>query len=191
MGRLILVLGGARSGKSGFARAYAKKLSGGDGARVLFIATATAGDDEMRARIEKHKLDRPAGWTTLEVPKQVGEAIAKHASEYAVVLVDCLTLLINNYLAAEEEQSGSELTRGEIVMEIEAVLEAVGASDANVIIVSNEVGMGLVPVYRMGRDFRDLTGMAHQKIAAAAEEVYLLVAGIPHRIKPTNDESPI
>jgi adenosylcobinamide kinase/adenosylcobinamide-phosphate guanylyltransferase len=191
MGKLILVLGGARSGKSRFAQSYATELCGQAGDRVLFIATATAEDDEMRARIEKHQHDRPAGWTTLETSRNIGEAIEEHATGHAVILLDCLTLLISSYLIEQEDSVDPAALQVQIQDEIKGLTEAASRTDAHVIIVSNEVGMGLVPVYWMGREFRDLTGMAHQLLASAAEEVYFLVAGIPTKIKPTGEKSPV
>jgi adenosylcobinamide kinase/adenosylcobinamide-phosphate guanylyltransferase len=180
MGRLILVLGGARSGKSTFAQRRAGELGG---EQVLFVATAGAGDEEMRQRIEKHRRERPAGWQTLEAPQDVGRAIAAaQGGAVKVVLVDCLTLLVANRLGSAEDPFAPEVEEGvaEEVQELAACAERLAG---DLIVVSNEVGMGLVPPYPLGRAYRDLLGQANQALAQKADEVYLLVAGIPLAIK--------
>jgi adenosylcobinamide kinase/adenosylcobinamide-phosphate guanylyltransferase len=180
MGRLILVLGGARSGKSTFAQRRAGELGGEE---VLFVATASAGDEEMRQRIEKHRRERPAGWQTLEAPRGVGRAIVAHGGTAKVVLVDCLTLLVANRLGDAEENPFAPDVEADVAAEVQELAACAGRLAGDLIVVSNEVGMGLVPPYPMGRAYRDLLGQANQALAEKADEVYLLVAGIPLAIK--------
>jgi adenosylcobinamide kinase/adenosylcobinamide-phosphate guanylyltransferase len=162
----ILVLGGARSGKS----AFAERLAAESGEPVVYVATATTTDAEMAARIAHHRERRPATWRTLEtsttLPRQVDDAVT--------VVVEDLTLLLSNHMerCAEEAET---LTMTE--------LEAVLALHANVIVVSNEVGMGLVPPYPLGRAFRDALGRVNQRAAQLCDQVYLMVAGLPLRLK--------
>ncbi len=179
MGRLILVLGGARSGKSTFAQRRAAELGG---EQVLFVATAGAGDEEMRQRIEKHRRERPAGWPTLEAPQDVGRAIAAHGGAAKVVLVDCLTLLVSNRLGNAEDPFAPDLEVA-VAAEVQELAACAGRVAGDLIVVSNEVGLGLVPPYPLGRAYRDLLGLANQALAQKADEVYLLVAGIPLTIK--------
>lgn len=173
---VILVLGGARSGKSAFAQKLASEL----GYRVLFVATGSAGDEEMRRRIELHKKSRPEDWRTLEVATGVGEAIAQHVADAEVVLLDCLTFMVSNLMETAADPEDIEALDEAIAGEMRRILEQKGA---HLIIVSNEVGMGLVPVYQSGRAFRDLLGRANQMAAGRADRVYLLVAGIPQALK--------
>ncbi|MDP2948878.1 MAG: bifunctional adenosylcobinamide kinase/adenosylcobinamide-phosphate guanylyltransferase [Chloroflexota bacterium] len=180
MGRLILVLGGARSGKSGFAQRLAQEL-GGD--RVVFVATAEARDEEMRRRIEVHRRTRPPGWKTAEAPRQVGEAARASGAGARVVLVDCLTLLASNTILALGEAPEAVAAEAAVMDEVRTLLDACRESTATFIVVSNEVGLGLVPDNPLGRLYRDLLGQANQVLAARASAVYLLVAGLPLEIK--------
>lgn len=178
MGDLILITGGIRSGKSRFAEGLAAGL-GGD--RVVYVATAEAGDDEMRARIAAHRADRPETWTTLEAPLDVAAAIGEaeaRSDAPRVILVDCLTMLVSNLLLADEVEAQARVRRQAI-----AIREAARRATADVLIVTNEVGWGVVPATTLGRRYRDLLGMANQELAAAASKVYLLVAGIPIECK--------
>ncbi len=179
MGRLILVLGGARSGKSTFAQRRARELGG---EQVLFVATAGAGDEEMRQRIEKHRRERPKGWQTLEVSQDVGRAIAAHGGAAKAILVDCLTLLVANRLGGVEDPFAPEV-EASVAAEVQELAACADRLAGALIVVSNEVGMGLVPPYPLGRAYRDLLGQANQALAQKADEVYLLVAGIPLAIK--------
>ncbi|MBM3128329.1 MAG: bifunctional adenosylcobinamide kinase/adenosylcobinamide-phosphate guanylyltransferase [Chloroflexi bacterium] len=172
--RLTLILGGARSGKSDFAQALARKRGGDD---VLFVATAEARDDEMRARIASHRAARPAAWRTLESLREIARAL-QSAANARVIVVDCITLWASNVLLADESNARAEMSR-----EVDDLLAWYRAHDAALILVSNEVGMGLVPDNALGRAYRDLLGAVNKKIAAAADEVFLLVAGLPVEIK--------
>jgi adenosylcobinamide kinase/adenosylcobinamide-phosphate guanylyltransferase len=179
--RLIFLLGGARSGKSRFAEEWARH----HGRQVLFVATAQAFDEEMRTRIERHRQDRPQGWTTLEAPLQAGAAVrqAMAARAFDTILVDCLTLLAANVLLGLAEEATQEEVNTAVLAETEALLSACTDSSATWLIVSNEVGMGVVPPTRLGRLYQDALGRANQRVAQVADEVLLLVAGLPWRLK--------
>ena len=177
---LTLILGGARSGKSAHAQQLARERGDDD---VLFVATAQALDDEMTARIESHRRERPAGWRTLEAPRHTGQAIAR-AEPIAVVLVDCLTLLVSNAVLAQAPESASAAeAEAAALAEVKELLAAYQSGTASWIVISNEVGLGLVPPYPVGRTYRDALGRANQRLAARADEVVLMVAGIPMKIK--------
>jgi adenosylcobinamide kinase/adenosylcobinamide-phosphate guanylyltransferase len=177
---LTLILGGARSGKSAHAQQLARERGDDD---VLFVATAQALDDEMAARIESHRRERPAGWRTLEAPRHTGQAIAR-AEPSAVVLMDCLTLLVSNAVLAQAPESASAAeAEAAALAEVIELLAAYQSGTASWIVISNEVGLGLVPPYPVGRAYRDALGHANQRLAAQADEVVLMVAGIPMKIK--------
>ena len=175
---LTFILGGARSGKS----SYAERLAAQHGGAVLYVATARAWDDDMAARIARHKADRPAHWSTLEAPLQVGEAVSqwlRNAPELpAVVLLDCLTLLANNVLVSMPEDIRPEQAEAALAPEIAALTAAIKASGLDWIVVSNEVGLGIVPAYALGRVFRDALGGANRTLASHADRVYATVAGM-------------
>lgn len=177
---LVLILGGARSGKS----AYAERLARARGGTVLFVATATAGDEEMARRIAAHRAARPAEWRTIEAPVAVADQLGTSAGSVpaATVLLDCLTLLVSNLLLAHEAAGEVEVAR-RVDAEIDALVGRFGEGAASWIVVSNEVGLGLVPPYPLGRLYRDLLGRANQRVAARADRVYLMVAGLPLEIK--------
>jgi adenosylcobinamide kinase/adenosylcobinamide-phosphate guanylyltransferase len=183
MGKLIFILGGARSGKSAYAQELAKRAERERGGGVVFIATAEAGDEEMRARIERHRRDRPPSWDTVEAPMKVAVVVAEASAGQAAVIVDCLTLLMSNLLLAGGEDVDAERATQRVLREVEELIEAAQATEADVIVVSNEVGMGVVPSTRLGRLFRDITGQAHQLLARAADEAYFMLAGLPQRLK--------
>lgn len=183
VGKLTLILGGARSGKS----AYAEKLAIEYAGQVTYIATAQALDQEMLQRVAAHRQARPAAWTTLEIPLGVGQALFAGAPLAGLVLLDCLTLLVSNLLMQVctpdddvDETAGSAL----VDEEIESLLRAVRLSEADFIVVSNEVGLGLVPPYPLGRVYRDLLGRANQRLASQADQVIFMIAGIPMRLTP-------
>jgi adenosylcobinamide kinase/adenosylcobinamide-phosphate guanylyltransferase len=177
---LILILGGARSGKSTFAQDLALELGGPD---VLYIATAEGLDDEMRERIATHRAERPAGWRTLEAPRQVATRVAAAAGGARVVLLDCLTVLVSNLILAHAEQTPPAVVEAAVQGEIQALLAAAAATSATWIVVSNEVGLGLVPPSALGRLYRDVLGRVNQLLAQRASQVQFLVAGLPLRFK--------
>ena len=179
----ILIIGGARSGKSSFAQELALKL----GEPVLFVATATAGDEEMRHRIELHQKARPATWSTLEATTNIGSQVIEKIGGAQVVVVDCITLLVNNIFSRYSHQGeliDASLVEEEVVAEINKLVECINRVDARFIMVTNEVGMGLVPPFRTARLYRDLLGKANRILAEASDTVYLMVAGLPVPIKP-------
>ena len=176
---MILILGGARSGKS----THAEKLARQYNAAVLYVATAEAHDDEMTARIARHRTQRPAHWITLEAPRAIGTAIRSSGVSAPVVLIDCLTLLANNIIVPLPEPIKDEEAEKLLNAEIDDLLAAYAAGDALWIIVSNEVGLGLVPPYPLGRIYRDALGKANQRLAAVADEVLFMVAGLPLKVK--------
>jgi adenosylcobinamide kinase/adenosylcobinamide-phosphate guanylyltransferase len=155
---------------------------------VLFVATAEAGDEEMRQRIEQHKRSRSADWSTLEVTTGVGKRILEKIGTAQVVIVDCITLLVSNIFSQYSDQGGEQLNvsliEQGVMAEIDGVVECINRLDASFIIVTNEVGLGVVPANRMGRLYRDLLARANRMLAQAADEVYLMVAGLPQLIKP-------
>ncbi len=183
MGKTVLIIGGARSGKSHYAQELARKTSGA----VLFVATAEAGDEEMRQRIEEHKKARPATWRTLEVQSRVGKRIREEIGEAQVVIVDCITLLVNNVFGQQQSagngRAGLKAVEKAVTDEIKALLECCRQVEASFIIVSNEVGAGIVPADKMSRLYRDLLGKANQMLAQQADEVLMMVAGIPLPLK--------
>ncbi len=179
MGDLILILGGARSGKSTFAQNLAQEIGGRS---VVFVATAQAQDDEMRQRIARHRQERPEGWRTLEAQRHVGQAIRENDRGEQAILIDCMTLLVSNRLLEFENPFAPEV-EATVMDEAQELIDCAAQVTGTVIVVSNEVGMGLVPPYPLGRAYRDLLGKANQALAAAAGRVYLLVAGLPLMLK--------
>lgn len=180
--QLTLVLGGARSGKS----SYAEQLAGAGGGNVLYLATAQAWDEEMATRIANHRAQRPAHWQTVEAPLQVGAALTlalPTAPPGQVVLLDCLTLLASNVLISLPETSREAEATAALMIEVDALLQVYHAHDLAWIIVSNEVGLGLVPPYPLGRLYRDALGRANQRLAQVADQVLFMVAGLPLVVK--------
>ena len=174
-----LITGGARSGKSRLAQELALKT----GAPVLFVATAEAGDEEMKRRIEAHRKTRPANWVTLEVTTHIGRKITLNIGQARTVIIDCVTLLINNIFQQCEGTTDAALVEKAVVAEIEELIKCLEHSKARFIIVTNEVGLGIVPADRVSRLYRDLLGKANQMLAEHVDEVILMVAGIPTTIK--------
>ena len=166
---VTLVLGGARSGKSAFAEAEVRA----SGLRPVYLATGRAWDDEMRTRIDHHVARRGPGWRTVEEPLDLVGSLRHEAREGAMVLVDCLTLWVTNLMMDDRD----------VDAEAETLASAVPGLPGRTVLVSNEVGMGIVPENRMAREFRDHAGRLHQRIAAVADEVVLVVAGLPLRLK--------
>ncbi len=165
--RLTLVLGGARSGKSG----YAERLITASPPPWIYVATAEPGDAEMAERIARHRARRGTGWTTLETPRDLVGALAAHAT--TPMLVDCLTLWLSNALLASAD----------VDAEIECLEAALAQAAGPLVLVANEVGFGIVPDNPLGRRFRDAQGLLNQRIAARADRVVLMVAGLPLTIK--------
>ena len=195
--RLILVTGGARAGKSGFALKLAQGLSlpaEPGSTPVLFVATAEAGDAEMEERIRKHRSSRPDEWSTLEEPIRLPEAVSEALSEpgtrdAGVVVVDCLNLWVSNMLLAGQDSERAAIEEG-VLDSARRLLECYQQGTASFVLVSNEVGLGLVPSHPLGRHFRDLLGKVNQLVAAEADEVYLLVAGLPLELKALSGRQP-
>ena len=176
--RLTLILGGARSGKS----QHAQQLAVESGKAVLFVATAEAGDQEMAERIEAHRLSRPQAWETLEAALGVGKAILER-NPSGLVLMDCLTLLASNVLGQFSEPYQPREYGAALDDEIEGLLEAYRQTRAEWLVISNEVGLGVVPATPAGRLYRDALGRANQRVAQDADEVVLMVAGLAVKIK--------
>ena len=171
-GRVILVGGGARSGKSRFALEYAQKL----GERRLFVATAQAFDAEMRERIRRHRDERGSDFATIEEPLELARLLGQ-VHDVDVVVVDCLTLWLSNLLMREDSVE-------HIDNQVAAVVTALKARRQHVVLVSNEVGLGIVPESAMGRIFRDIAGRTHQRLAAEADEIYFAAMGLVVRLVP-------
>ncbi len=187
--KIIFILGGARSGKSTFAQELATQ----SGKKVLFVATGEPLDEEMQARIEEHKKLRPRDWRTLETPYNIDKELKEHIGDAEVIIIDCLTLLVSNLLGSEPDYPETER---KILAEIDKLVTYMNNTNTVFIIVSNELGLGLVPKNRLGRIYRDLLGRANQIVAHHADIVYFMTAGIPLKIKDqksqtNNQEKPI
>lgn len=172
---VTVVLGGARSGKSRFAQSICA-----GGRHVVYIATARAEDEEIRARVARHRRDRPTGWTTVEEPLEIAAAAEQHAAHNDFILLDCLTLWLSN-LCWELREKTEEAIYAAACGELQRLIAA--SAGTHLVIVTNEVGSGLVPETPVGRLFRDLQGWVNQDVAKAADFVYLVAAGIPVPIK--------
>lgn len=184
---IILVTGGARSGKSTFA----ERLAGEIGEKVVYIATAQGLDEEMCQRIKNHQSKRPSHWVTIEEPYQVGKVIGEKSYDADVIIVDCLTLLVSNLMKNYQDhkrQEDNQKITDDIIHTIEKMIQEGLKCKATVILVSNEVGSGIVPGNPIGRFFRDMLGQTNQMIARKADHVYLMVSGIPVLIKGRRDE---
>ncbi|MEM7276833.1 MAG: bifunctional adenosylcobinamide kinase/adenosylcobinamide-phosphate guanylyltransferase [Pseudomonadota bacterium] len=164
-----LILGGSRSGKSSHAQSLAESLR----ERQIFIATAQALDDEMEARIARHVADRGSTWSTVEAPLDLSTAITRHLNKDQAIVIDCLTLWLSNIMHAERD----------IESETNRLVNAIANADSPLILVSNEVGMGIVPESALGRRFRDAQGFLNKAVAEACEKVVFIAAGLPLRLK--------
>ena len=182
-GELVLVLGGARSGKSTVAERMAR-----DGGRVLFIATAEALDEAMQRRIAAHRRHRPEHWDTLEEPIHLTRAVRPLADRYDTFVLDCLTLWVSNLLLEDEEASDAEHTVLETVRRLLGLIEAAGG---RWILVSNEVGQGIVPASPLGREYRDVLGRVNQLVASRSDRAYLMVAGMALDLKALDSGLPL
>lgn len=192
-GSLVLITGGVRSGKSSFAEKLAEK----SGKEFIYLATARVEDEEMRERVACHQSRRPANVRTIEEPLEPHLVLKKENSVDKLVLIDCLTLLLSNRILDDLDRHGA-VREGEEIFVDEKLLEAAGertldyikllggtisGCSSNILVVTNEVGMGVVPSYPLARVFRDLSGRANQILAAYADQVWMVVCGIPQRIK--------
>jgi adenosylcobinamide kinase/adenosylcobinamide-phosphate guanylyltransferase len=171
---ITLVLGGARSGKSSFALEYVEKSY----KSYMFLATAEVLDDEMAHRVELHRKARGPKWQVREEPLEIAQVLAPGNCDVEAVLIDCTTIWLSNVLL----QKGAD----QVPTYENALIEALARSDQSVIIVSNEVGSGIVPEHPLGRQYRDMAGSLNQKMAAAADRVFLVVAGLPVQLKPSS-----
>lgn len=170
---VVLILGGVRSGKSRYAQQLAEQS-----ARVKFVATAERRDDEeMHRKIERHRADRPADWMTVEEPLALSRVIKSSEEDCDAILIDCLTLFGANLM---ERYAGGE---NQLQADVEELCVTLRASSRKVILVSNEVGSGVVPAYELGRRFRDVVGEINQRVAEVADTVILMVAGLPLSLK--------
>jgi adenosylcobinamide kinase/adenosylcobinamide-phosphate guanylyltransferase len=179
--KIVIVLGGSRSGKSEFAEGLVGKRD-----RVTYIATLSAGDNEMARRVDTHRARRPEAWQTVEEPCRLAQRIAEIDSEPGVIIVDCLSGWLSNLLLKEDSWAENNSTRNqeEILMsEVEELGRILLRVKSTVIIVSSEVGMGIVPAYSMGRLFRDVNGRANRYLVGIADEAYLLLSGLPLNLK--------
>lgn len=190
---LVLVTGGVRSGKSTFA----EKLAEESGKSIVYLATARVEDAEMRERVDRHQARRAANVTTVEEAMEPHLILQKENDPGKIILVDCLTLLLTNHFLADLDRQGA-VREGEDIFTNEVMLEAAAERTldyiklfaktavrcpADVVVVTNEIGMGVVPDYPVGRVFRDLSGRANQVMAAAADQVWMVVCGLPQRFK--------
>ncbi len=174
---VVLLLGGARSGKS----RRAESLALGSGRRVVYVATAAAGDAEMQARIAEHRRRRPAGWLTIEESLDLAGVLRNESGPEQLLIVDCLTLWLSNLMAANMDTTGG----------VDALFAALAAVTGPVVLVSNDVGGGIVPDNALARDFRDLAGALHQRLAGLAGTVEYLHAGLPQSLKKPEHLPPI
>lgn len=176
-GQITLILGGTRSGKSSFAQALAEKNE----KSLVYIATAEAFDQEMTDRIERHQQDRGPAWQTVEESHDIAAVIAAHSSSQATLLIDCLTIWLSNLMLADSDVEAA----------LEKLIDTLKAAPGSVILVSNEVGSGIVPESPLGRKFRDESGRMNQRLAAISDNVALIVAGLPLWLKSCQTEDKI
>ena len=186
MGKAILITGGARSGKSRYAEKLARELEG----HVLYIATSIPFDEEMKSRVKKHRESRPSEWYTYEGHRSLGRVITENGGQYRGILLDCVTVMVTNLLleypgidydnASYEDFAEAERAINE---EVEELLKGISKTDATVIMVTNELGSGIVPENLLGRVFRDIAGRVNQHIAEHCDEVFLTVCGLPLKLK--------
>jgi adenosylcobinamide kinase/adenosylcobinamide-phosphate guanylyltransferase len=170
---IVFIIGGCRSGKSRYALEYAQKISV---ETRMFIATCTADDDEMKQRIARHRQERSRDWITVEEPLRLPEVVIENGSKTDLLLIDCLTLWVSNLLMQSEDPTRIE-------GQIPRLIQAIKGTTCSVVLVSNEVGTGIVPKNKLARIYRDLLGFVNQAVAGCADKVFWMVAGIPVEIK--------
>lgn len=181
---MILILGGAKSGKTSFAETAAASYADKNNGRVIYLASAQAWDDEMKLRIQRHQLSRPDHWITLEEPYNIPEKIVEFESKQGdVILFDCLTLWLTNLLMKLGEEFKQEDAETMISDRISALKRAADEFPGELIVVSNLVEQGLVSPNFLGRIFQEICGRSHQTLGASASEVYHIIAGLPQRLK--------
>jgi adenosylcobinamide kinase/adenosylcobinamide-phosphate guanylyltransferase len=178
-GKILLITGGTRSGKSVFAEQYAAAQSD----KVAYIATAQIYDQEMQTRVALHRKRRPDTWQTFEAPYHADQILLEAATKADVILFDCLTIYTSNLLLSDSTPSNRAERFQYIMEEIDKLLYFSRESQATILFVTNEVGMGIVPENALAREYRDIAGMVNQKIAACADEVYLVICGLPVELK--------
>jgi adenosylcobinamide kinase / adenosylcobinamide-phosphate guanylyltransferase len=171
MKKIIFITGAVRSGKSSFSVEIAKKSK----KQVIFLATCKPSDGEMKIRVKKHQQNRPSNWQTIEENLDIS-SVFKNTDSKNIILIDCITLWISNLLLYG-------LKEKDIFKKVENFITTIKETDSSIIIVSNEVGWGIVPENKLARTFRDIIGITHQKISQASNEVFLMVSGIPMKIK--------
>lgn len=189
----MLITGGARSGKSRYAQDLAAQLS--PSGSVLYIATAKVWDEEMAVRVRKHQESRPSSWDTYEGYQNIGDWIREFGQSYETILLDCITMLLSGKLFDEiEEQDPDTLTKEQqksleemAIKEAKSLADGIRRASCNVVVVTNEVGLGIVPDHLLGRLFRDMAGRANQILAASLPQVTMMVSGIPVAIKDEED----
>jgi len=185
LGKLILITGGARSGKSSLGEKLAKEA----GLEVLYIATAIPFDEEMKLRIKKHRETRPSNWETVEAYKDLDMALSDKINYKNAVLLDCITVMVSNLMLEKamdwENISVEEIDEVEarVIEEINKLIDIAKKSETIFILITNELGMGVVPPSMLGRSIRDIAGRVNQLLAKQADEVYFCVSGIPMKIK--------
>jgi len=181
MGKLIFITGGSRSGKSSFGLDVAKAID----KKKIFIATCTPNDEEMKERVRLHQISRPSSWKTIEANKQLLPVLTEEVKSDCVIIIDCLTLFVSALLIDGQEDD-------EIKNEVMEIVNTIKNGMATVILVTNEVGSGLVPENMLGRKFRDIAGFCNQVVGKGADEAYYLVSGLPIQIKPAvNDKKTV
>ncbi len=186
MGKIIYVTGGARSGKSSFAEKHVMESC----LKRVYLATSIPFDNEMKLRVEKHKDQRGEDWLTIEAYSNLRERLEEKINDEKIILLDCLTVMISNLMIMGTEYDWDNIEKEELYTlekkiqdEVNQLIEFVEKRDLELVIVSNELGMGLVPPYALGRHFRDIAGRMNQIVAERADEAYLVVSGLPMKLK--------
>jgi adenosylcobinamide kinase/adenosylcobinamide-phosphate guanylyltransferase len=183
MGRIEFVLGGIRSGKSRFAEERARRWQQETSGAVTYLATSRIRDNEMQARVARHRSRRPASWNTVERARRVAQSIRDSVDESSLVLLDCVNMLVSNVLLDLEDQQPREAAMDRALAEVDELAAALRDRSGPSILISNEVGMAPVALTPLGRLFQDTIGIAHQRIASVSDSAFFLVAGMPQQLK--------